>query len=246
MNIIRAFIFITIVASAALQASQSDVSKTSQAKNGASKQPTKQQAQKPAAQKEKAPAQKQPAPKEKTATPAAAPVPKKLKPSAASTAVLLKHSASPGYIAPFEKISKPSVHKPSSPTPVLKKNPIFQAPAKVQILGDVEIGNKSKQPIVITSIMFSYTFMNTDAKKNSQSHTHTNTHKITFSRGYIIPAQKKLAFTITMKNHETLQFAGIKSIQTKSGNIIFDQPITDLSKPIVLNINKKGNIQLLE
>lgn len=249
MNIIWAFIITTLILSQSLLASQSDAnsaqskttsSKTTQAKQSDTK--SKQPAQKQAAQKEK-PAQKQPAQKEKSQTSApAAPAQKKIKPSAASTAALLRQSATPGYIAPFENMKKPATPQPSSENPILKKNPIFQAPAKIQNLGNVEIGNSSKKPIAVSSLMFSYTFTNSD-EKNAQ--THTKTHKISFPQAYIIPPQKKLAFTITMKDTKPLQFAGIKIIQTNSGNVVFDTPITDLSNPIVLNLTKKGKIQYL-
>lgn len=250
MNIIWAFIFTTIVTSQVLQASQSDApsdkEKSSTTKNTTPKQTStkgKQPAQKAAAPKEKTPAQKQPAPKEKTPTSAAAPAQKKLKPSAASTAALLKHSATPGYVVPFEKIEKPSASNPTPNHPILKKNLIFPTPAKVQNLGNVEIGNSSMNPITISSITFSYT-STSSGEKDAKPIIHTRTHKITFPRAQTIPAQKKLAFTITMKNHEPLQFAGIKSIQTHSQHLAFDPAITDLSKPIVLKYSPKGKILL--
>ena len=247
MNIIQAFIFTTLAMSQFLQASQSDGNsdnvKPSPAKNISSKSSTpkeKQPAQKQQAQKEKPTSQKQAQSKEKN--PTSTPTQKKLKPSAASTAALLRQSATPGYIAPFEKMKKPTTEKTTQSNPILKKNPIFQTSAKVQNLGDVEIGNSSKKPIEITSITFSYAYTNSE-EKNTKTALHKQTHKITFPRGHIIPPQKKLAFTITMKNHETLQFAGIKSIETYSGNVVFDHAITDLSKPIVLNYTKRGKIQ---
>ena len=245
MNIIWAFIFTTIAVSQIAYASQSDApsdkEKSSTAKNASAKQTPakgKQPAQKTPAQKEKTDTKKQPAQKEKTTTPAAAPTPKKLKPSAASTAALLKHSKSPGFVAPFADMKKPATPQSNPEAPLLKKNPIFQAPAKVQNLGDIEIGNSSETVIGVSSIIFSYTSANPD-EKNAQTHT----HKITFPHAHTIPPQKKLAFTITMKDTKPLQFAGIKSIQTSSGNIVFDDAITDISKPIVLNLNKKGKIQ---
>ena len=257
MNIIWAFIFTSIVTSHVLQASQSDApsdkEKSSTTKNTPSKKsPPKetQPAQKEKQPKEKNDMQKQPSSKEKNPASTATPAQKKLKASAASTAALLKHSKTPGYIAPFEKMEKPAEQKsaPSASVKVqaqnqiLQKNSIFQAPlsAKVQNLGNVEIGNSSTKPIEISSIMFSYTFTTANEK---DAHIKTRTHRITFPQAHIIPAQKKLAFTISMKNSETLQFAGIKNIQTRAGNLAFDPAITDLSKPIVLNLNKKGKIQ---
>lgn len=258
MNIIRNVMFIIILASGAIKASQttssSDGTKPAPAKNSSQKTASKQPAQKTVPPKEKQPAQKQFAQKEKATnqSPAAQ---KKLKPSAASTAALLRQAATPGYIAPFEKMAKPALQKQEksdivkvqAQAPVLKKNPIFNnpKPAKVQTLGDVEIGNSSKKPIEILSITFSYNSTNSE-DKNFTTSAHTQTHKITFPRGHIIPAQKKLAFTISMKNKETLQFAGIKSIETYSGIVLFDHPITDLSKPIVLSHTKKGKIKYTE
>jgi len=244
MNSIYAFIFIAIAASGAIQASQPDMKKAD-AKSSATTKPQ------PAAKAPAKPNPKQPPTQKEKSTPQAAP--KKLKVSSAATAALLRQSASPGYIAPFAKKEKSALQKTSSSSvevkvqaqnPVLKKNPIFTTPlpTTVQKLGDVEIGNSSKKSIEIISITFSHTTKSSDEKK-PQTSTLVQTHKITFPRGHIIPSQKKLAFTISMKNKETLQFAGIKSIETASGIVVFDQPITDLKKPIILTSTKKGKIR---
>ena len=248
MNIIRAFIFMTILASAALQASQSDETSDKTKASSEKKSPSK-----TTLPKEKAATKKNPAPKEKTTPqkqstkekPAEKTVEKpqkKLKPSAASTAILLKQSATPGYIAPFENTPKPSEEKTAEISPVVKKNAILTTSAKIQNLGDVEIGNSSNKAIQITGITFSYTSSNFK-EKNQTALKHTRTHKITFPQGHIIPPQKKLVFTITMKNHENLELSSIKSIQTHYGHILFDTPITDISKPIVLSLDTKGKIQ---